>query len=98
MTKITFPKMAIPAFKLTAGQLCNKVLLVVPIVIPPNDITFWDEIVLMQETTIWDSDWIVTALTGAFTAIPNAVWALFKGTLDDMADQYYKDHPKEETT
>lgn len=91
--KVIFPKIAIPAWKVERGAICTDFLGIFPLVIPTDDITFWDEIVLVEEFTIFDSDEMAKSLTNVIGAVPNAVWALATSTMDNMATDYYKEHP-----
>lgn len=95
MTKVKFPAISFPAFKFTKGQLLNVNLLGVGFVIPPWDITFWEALQLTREHTLFNTDDIASAIVFPLEQIAEAVWALFKSTLDKMAADYYERHSEE---
>ena len=95
MTKLAFPGLQFNGFSLSRGQLLNVSLLGVGLVIPPWDITILSALTFWQPFIIFDSDWVVNALAGAFLAIPKAVWDYLTGTLQKQVEDYYKAHPEE---
>jgi len=104
MTKITIPRLAIPAFKLKAGQLLDISIFGVGIKVPPVDIQFWPEIQLLPETVVFDPAWIWDVLGDAAewigniargvveSMIPTIIEATFKAVepyLDKLAEDFY---------
>ena len=94
MTQLAFPGLKFNGMSLTRGQLLNVSLLGVGLVIPPWDITLIPALTFWEPFIIFDSDWVVNALAGAFTAIPKAVWDYFNKTMQAQVDEYYKAHPE----
>jgi len=97
LVEVKFPALKIPAFRLTRGQLLNIWLLGASLVIPPWDITFWEETTLTKELTLFKTEDITNVLLTPINAVPKAVWDLLKTTLDDMAKDFYERHSEEKT-
>lgn len=93
--KVTFPELAIPEVKLSAGCLLNVWLLGVNLKIPPIDLTFSSKHVLTPQFTIFDSDWVTNPLTEWMLGIPWWVWDACKTKLDEWAAEYYERHKEE---
>jgi len=105
MTKITIPRLAIPAFKLKAGQLLDISIFGVGIKVPPVDIQFWPEIQLLPETVVFDTEWVTTTIEGMAdwigniargvveSMIPAIIEATFKAVepyMDGLAEDFYR--------
>jgi len=105
MTKITIPRLAIPAFALKAGQLLDISLFGVGVKVPPVDIQFWPEIQLLPETVVFNSEWVTTAIeekadwikniaAGVVdAATPTIIEATFNAVepyLDGLAEDFYR--------
>lgn len=92
---LIFPAGIFPAIVIPAGLFHTRPILGFAIIVPPEDIIIIPEHKFWDAFIIFDADWIVNMLRGAFMFIPNAVWALFKSTLDNMANDYYERHKEE---
>jgi len=104
MTKITIPRLAIPAFALKTGQLLDISIFGVGIKVPPFDIQFWPEIQLLPETVVFDTEWVTTAIEEKAewigniargvveSIIPTIIEATFNAVepyLDKLAEDFY---------
>jgi len=92
MVQLWFPGLTFNGAALTRGQLLDVWLFGIELAIPPLDITLVPAITFWEPFLLFDTDWVVTALNDAFTAIPQAVWDFAKGTLDGWAEVFYKEH------
>jgi len=72
VVKVEIGPWTIPGFKLTRGQLLDKTLFGVGLVIPPSDMVFWPDVKLIDKIEIFNSDWIVEAVVTAATSIAEA--------------------------
>jgi len=93
---VKIPRLAIPALKISKGFLFDRWLGPLHVVIPPEDITFWEEIVLLEEITVFDSDWIwkfwtetIDKIEDARNWIINKVWEWIMAYLDRLAEEWY---------
>jgi len=89
MVAIWFPGLTIPRIRITAGQFLNITLLGVGIKVPPISMTILPRTVIWEGFKMFDTNDITNALLTPINAIPQAVWNLFKGKLDEMADEFY---------
>jgi len=104
MTKITIPRLAIPALRIRRGFLLDIEILGQHIRVPPSDITLWPEIQLLPETTVFDPEWIVEKVEGMSewfgniasgvvdAAMPTIIQAVFNAVephLDSLAEDFY---------
>jgi len=96
VVKVEIGPWVIPGFKITRGQLLDTVLFGLPVIIPPEDIVFWEDVELIDKITIFDTAWIAEAVLGVATDIAQAVWNLAKDNLDKWAAEFYEKR-KEET-
>jgi hypothetical protein len=96
MTQMWFPGLTFNGAALVRGQLLDVSLLGVGIVIPPWDITLLPAITFWDSFLIFDSDWVVNALSGALLAIPKAVWDYLMNAMQAQVDEYKKAHPEGE--
>ncbi len=94
MTQLAFPGLKFNGLSLTRGQLLDVSLLGVGLVIPPWDITLVPELTFWEPFIIFDSDWIMNALSDAFMAIPKAVWDYFTNVVEFQIEEYFKVHPE----
>jgi len=94
MVEIKFPGLAIPAFRLTRGQLLNVNVLGVGLVIPPVDITFWPQTTILEPFTLFKTEDITAALLAPINAIPQAVWNLATTILEQQIKEFYEKHPE----
>ena len=95
MVEVKFPGFALPAFKISKGQLLNVNLLGVGLVIPPGDITFWKKVTFWEPFTLFNTDDVVKGVGDLLGAIPEAVWNLARAKLDELAADFHERHSEE---
>lgn len=95
MTKIQLPSLKLPGFQIARGSLLNIALLGKGLIIPPWDITFWKPVTIWEDFDIFNTDWIVEALTKPLEATAKLVWTIFEDTLNKWAEDYYETHKEE---
>jgi len=93
--KITIPRLAIPALKITRGQFLDIDIVGIHLRVPPGDIQLWPEIQLLPEITVFDPDWITDIIKGMMPTIAEGVFKAVEPYLDKLAEDFYARRGKE---
>jgi len=96
MVQLWFPGLSFGGWWIQRGQFLDVSLLGVQIVVPPDAMQILPWFKIWDAFLLFDSDWIVNALAGAFLAIPNAVWGFLQSFLSGEVSTYYKTHHSQE--
>ena len=98
MVQLWFPGLSFGGWWIQRGQFLDVSLLGVQIVVPPDAMQILPWFKIWDAFLLFDSDWIVNALAGAFLAIPKAVWDYLMNAMQAQVDEYKKAHPEGEKT